>query len=52
MLATESSCPKILERTKIRLWIGNRIALLLEGVGLKKDIPELRTYDREILNPK
>jgi hypothetical protein len=41
-----------LRERKSSYGLGTEIALLFEGIGLKKDIPELRTYDREISNPK
>jgi hypothetical protein len=52
-----SSRPKLhaqrsLRERKLGYGLGTEIALLFEGIGLKKDIPELRTYDREISNPE
>ena len=52
-----SSRPKLhaqrsLRERKLGYGLGTKIALSFEGIGLKKDIPELRTCDREISNPK
>ena len=41
-----------LRERKLGYGLGTEIALLFEGIGLKKDIPELRTYGRQISNRK
>ena len=35
--------PRSLRERKLGYGLGTEIALLFEGIGLKKDIPELRT---------
>ncbi len=52
-----SSRPKLhaqrsLRERKLGYGLGTEIALLFAGIGLKKDIPELRTYDHRNFKPK
>ena len=49
----EPSCPEgAVRERKSGYGLGTEIALLFAGIGLKKDIPELRTYGRQISNRK